>query len=62
MKLKCKKTTQIYPFTIGKVYESQEESHGFYKIRTDIGSTIWVKLGCKDYEFEILKKYKKEYD
>lgn len=63
MKIKCKRTSAYYPVTVGKVYEVIEQNREHLKIVTDKGSTLWVKLNCRDYEFELkAKKLKKEYD
>lgn len=65
MKLKCKKATAFYPLTVGKTYDIEDYKGELYKIYTDIGSTVWIKMSSRDYEFEPVvrtKKLKKEYD
>lgn len=61
MKIKIKRSSYMYPLTIGKEYKVLNQQNGYYQITTDKGSALWVSMRAKGYEFEIVGagKYKK---
>lgn len=54
MSLKCKRASFYYGLVAGREYEVEEVSGRWYRILTAKGSSLWVTLRTKDYEFEII--------